>query len=62
MEQKIRQTNERSRIRRYRLLLFVVLLLVIILMGWYCVDSYQNTITPKGGTLVDSGKHYERKV
>lgn len=62
MEQKVKQTNEKNRIRHYRCWLMVLLLVVLLLAGWYCMDSYRQSITPKEGTLVDSGRRYERKV
>ena len=62
MEQKVKRTTERSWSRRYRFWLVILLLLVLVFTGWYCIDWYQKTSTPKEGTLVDSVRMYERKA
>ena len=62
MEQTVKRTTERSWRRRDRFWLVILLLLVLVFTGWYCIDSYQKTSTPKEGTLVDSVRMYERKA
>lgn len=65
MQQRAKQKQKRSWTFRYRFCLVALLLVVLILMGWYCLTSYQKTATPKEGTLVDGVRQvrtYERKV
>lgn len=62
MQQKVKQKSKRSWITRYRFCLVLLLLVVLLLMGWYCLTSYRQTTTPKEGTLVDSVKMYERQA
>lgn len=64
MKQKTEQKQKRSWTCRYRFCLVALLAVVLILMAWYCVTSYQQN-TPKEGTLVDrvrQVKPYERKA
>lgn len=64
MKQKTEQKEKRSWTCRYRFGLAVLLTVVLILLAWYCVTSYQQN-TPKEGTLVHrvrQVKQYERKA
>lgn len=62
MERKAKRTSQTVWIRRYRFWLAALLVVIIMLMGWYCLDSYRQTAIPREGTLVDGGKQYERKA
>lgn len=65
MEQKVKRKEKRSWTCRYRFCLVALLLVVLILMGWYCLTSYQKTTMPKEGTLVERVRQvrpYERKA
>lgn len=62
MGEKVKRTTERSWIRRYRIWLGVVLLIIVMLAGLYCLHSYQKTTVPKDATLVDERGSYERKA
>lgn len=45
--------KENGWVKRYRMILALLLLTVLLLSGWYCFSSYQKNKVPEDGTLVE---------
>ena len=39
-------------VRKYRLALLLVLVVVLLVAGWYCISTYQKNKIPREATLV----------
>jgi hypothetical protein len=44
--------EEADWIKKYRVALVMVLMVVLVLSGWYCISSWQKNKVPEDGTLV----------
>jgi hypothetical protein len=44
--------EEADWVKKYRVALVMVLALVVILSGWYCISSWQKNKVPEDATLV----------
>lgn len=61
MEQQSKKKHTCNGVRCYRIVLAIVLVVIIVLAGWYLLSCSKNA-TPKEGTLVKSNCEYERKA
>ena len=46
------RTKKQEKVRRYRMLLFGILIVLITVVVWYCVHAAKQSKEPHNGTLV----------
>lgn len=54
--------RENGWVKKYRLSLLLVLVVVLLVAGWYCISTYQKNKIPKEATLVKEEVCDEREA